>query len=159
LKILANKLGELRFSDNPTKSAEVLSEWFLQTCQSLDSIQKFRISSEIPLERIYANYLMDAVVDKYDSDCGHNHRINLQLLLDNRQAVGTNLLKFEISSDRFQVTESNKALAIGITVNNECKKQLKIDGSVATLSEYEKACDIAYSEILKSRLVFVCLSI
>lgn len=159
LEILANKLGDLRFSDNPTKSAEVLGDWFWRTCEDLNSIQKFRISADIPLERIYANYLMDAVVDEYKSDCGHNHRINLQLFLDNRQAIGTNLLKFEISADRFQTTDFDKALAIGITVDKDCKKRLKIDGSVATFSEYEKACNNAYLEILKSRLVFICLTI
>lgn len=159
LNFLAERLSELNFPSSPSKSALLFSDWFWQTCVALNSICKFRISSDIPLERSYANYLMDAVLDEYDSICGHNHRINLQLFLDNRQAIGTNLLKFEISSNRFEISKKNRALAIAISIDKNCKKILNIDNSVATYSEYEKACNTAYVDILKSRMVLVCASI
>lgn len=158
LSDLTSKLGQLKFPAKPSKSADIFSEWFSEISQELNMIQEFRISNDIPLERAYANYRMDAVLDEYSSECGHNHRINVQLFLDNRQAIGTNLLKFEISSNRFEKTEDDKSFAIAISIDKECKKALKIDNSVATYAEYEKACNNAYDGILKCRLAFICLT-
>ena len=46
----------------------------------------------------YASYSIDYSLDEGAKSCGHFHRYFLQFMFDNRQAVGTNLMKFEIAS-------------------------------------------------------------
>jgi hypothetical protein len=110
---------------------------------------KFVFDSRVPTAINNANYRFDAVFDsEVVQDCGHRHRIFLEICFDNRQAIGTNLLKFQAASDLFDTSADRKSLAILICADNRTLKKNSWDSSAASSEEYEFAIRTPYSSII-----------
>jgi hypothetical protein len=150
---IGRAVDQLQVKLGKKSSASQLGEWFENLAQKSGWLTNFRFDADIPLVRAYSNYLMDAVVDGYESTCGHHHRVSIQSCFDNREAIGTNLLKFEIASRKYCKNEDYKALGILICASRETKKELKLDNSVGTLEEYEVALRTAYRNIIDCRVL------
>jgi hypothetical protein len=136
-----------------------LNDWFENFGNEHEFMMDFRLNKDIPLGHPYANYKMDAVKDGYGLDCKHEHRIMLQKCLDNRQAIGTNLLKFEIGTKEFSREDSRMATSFLVCASKQFKKQFELDGSVATFEEYEVAVRFAYSNFIESRITVLELTL
>jgi hypothetical protein len=150
---IGRAVDQLQIKPGKKSSAAQLGEWFANLVQKSGWLANFRFNADIPLVRAYSNYLMDAVVDGYESTCGHHHRVSIQSCFDNREAIGTNLLKFEIASKKYSKNDEYRALGILICASRETKKRLKLDNSVGTLEEYEVAIRTAYKNILHCRVI------
>lgn len=155
LRQLENQFGQLKIEPQKEKSADSISKTFTALALKSNWTQQFRFDPDIPLQRAYANYLMDAVSDEYDSDCGHSHRVSIQSCFDNRQAIGTNLLKFEVAATKFLRSDDYRILSVIICANREAKKILKLDNSVATFEEYLVGVRTAYKGILTAPLLLI----
>ena len=103
------------------------------------------------------NYQIDAVMDKKSELCNHNHRFLVEHCFDNRQAIGTNLLKFELASSIFENTLNSNALPILICADKASLKSFGWDGSIASSEEYENAIRSAYSQIIKTAPVLLVI--
>lgn len=103
------------------------------------------------------NYQIDAVLDSPSSECSHNHRFLVEHCFDNRQAIGTNLLKFELATSIFENSLSSKALPILICADKISLKSFGWDGSIASSEEYENAIRSAYSQIIKTAPVLIVI--
>jgi len=151
-QVIGQAVEQLQIKSGKKSSATQLGEWFANLAQKSSWLSNFRFDADIPLVRAYSNYLMDAVVDRYESTCGHHHRISIQSCFDNREAIGTNLLKFEIASKKYSKNDDYVALGILICASRDTKKWLKLDNSVGTLEEYEVAIRTAYKNIINCRI-------
>jgi hypothetical protein len=68
-------------------------------------------------------------------------------MFDNRQAIGTNLMKFEIAS-RNSVIGGRSPICIGICAEESKIRKLGWDGAAASSQEYLEAINGAYSSVL-----------
>jgi hypothetical protein len=73
----------------------------------------------------------------------------MELAFDNRQAIGTNLLKLEVAATAAQ---NSAQIGFGILVcpGDNILKVRGWDGAVGTSSEYESAIRDGYQDILSS---------
>lgn len=95
-----------------------------------------------------ANYVLNAIKDLPMASCNHRHRLLLEICFDNRQAIGTNLLKFEAAKRLFEKNENCLTTSIIICGSHEALAHLKWDGGVASHGEYENALLTVYRDIL-----------
>ena len=136
---------------------KIISSWIKNFAHEFGWIESFRINPDIPKDLPITNYLMDGILDQYEAECGHHHRFLIQTCFDNRQAIGTNLLKFEMAKLKFCKTTQHKILPIIICAEPQVLKMLKWDGSVASSSEYELALLAGYNGILDSNPMLIIL--
>lgn len=100
----------------------------------------------------HANYKIHALFDMPDCSCGQKHRLFFQFLFDNRQAIGTNLLRLDLALKNFETSEDRTGLAIGLMVDGPVKAQFRWDNSVAIGKEYEMALIGPYVSIFNSQI-------
>lgn len=107
-----------------------------------------KIDNQISLEFPTANYTLDLVQDEVSSTCGHQHRYFIEFCFDNRQAIGTNLLKFEVASQNTEML-NRRPLPILVCATAQAIKEFGWDSGVASYQEYDHAIRGPYKEILK----------
>ena len=107
------------------------------------------------------NYLLDGVHLLAKPSCPGAHRLAIEVCFDNRQAVGTNLLKFELAShfDQRGSVARNRRLFLGLIIagDREFLNTLGWDPAVASADEYEIALRSAYGEVLEARIALATL--
>ena len=114
------------------------------------------IDHQVSLEYPTANYTMDLSLDGLTNGCNHKHRYSLEFCFDNRQAVGTNLLKFEVAS-RNAITQNWNPLPILVCATAGAVKQFGWDGGVASYQEYDHAIRIPYKSVLENPPVLLAI--
>jgi hypothetical protein len=97
----------------------------------------------------YASYFIDYFRNEDLQSCGHFHRYFLQFMFDNRQAIGTNLMKFEIAS-RNSIIGGRTPICIAICAEESRIKKLGWDGAAASSQEYLEAINGAYATVLSN---------
>jgi hypothetical protein len=100
-----------------------------------------------------------------DKSCGHFHRVNAVLCLNNREAVGSNFLKLELAAQELIRYNNGQALTdenvLGVLVSLN-KKVLTLGGwdpAYANSTDYTFAFSFAYSSMLRSRILALKLDI
>lgn len=117
---------------------------------------QFKISKNVSEAYPLANYILDAMHDFASDKCDHIHRFLLEFCFDNRQAIGSNILKFEVASKAAR--ESNYfPVPILVCADAEALKLFGWDGSIAGASEYEYALRVVYREIVNFPPVVLAL--
>jgi hypothetical protein len=159
--IVIEQLTEaLRFVELPSNSKEqTTSVLRTQLDESLDGSgwkEGFRIDNLISLEFPTANYTLDLSLDGLHASCNHSHRYFIEFCFDNRQAIGTNLLKFEVAS-RNSVLQDRVPLPILICATSQAIKQFGWDSGVASYQEYDHALRIPYKNVMTHPPVLVAL--
>jgi hypothetical protein len=118
--------------------------------------ESFRIDNLISLEFPTANYTLDLSLDDSNPECSHKHRFFIEFCFDNRQAIGTNLLKFEVASRNAELQE-RIPLPILICATSQAIKQFGWDGGVASYQEYDHALRIPYKNVIAHPPVLIAL--
>jgi hypothetical protein len=108
---------------------------------------QFKISKNVSEVYPLANYLMDAIRDFSSDECQHVHRFFVEFCFDNRQAIGSNLLKFEVAS-RIAFESGIKPVPILVCAETDALKHFGWDGSIAGASEYEYALRSIYRSLI-----------
>lgn len=140
--------------DSPSKQIrEATAELFKQG----EWRQSFQFDTTVSDIYPATNYQLDAVLDYPNLDCGHSHRIFVEQCFDNRQAIGTNLLKFELAKSIYERSLDFKSLSLIICADKACLKKFGWDGSIASSEEYENALRGAYNSILKINPVLLVI--
>jgi hypothetical protein len=110
--------------------------------------QPFQFDTDVSDVFPVTNYQLDAALDTEKEKCGHRHRILVEHCFDNRQAIGTNLLKFQLASSIYENTLNSVALPILICADKPSLKSLGWDGSIGSSEEYENAIRGPYKSTL-----------
>lgn len=118
----------------------------------------YLIDNQISIEYPTANYTLDLSLDSSAEICGHKHRYVLEFCFDNRQAIGTNLLKYEVACAN-TITQGWEPLPFLVCATSQVIKQFGWDGGVASYQEYDHAIRIPYKGILKNPPVLIALSL
>lgn len=97
------------------------------------------VDSSIPSGISNSIYKVNLLRDIPKSECSHHHRIFVHCFFDNRQAIGTNLLRLNYAIDKFQNEEHKKGHAIALVLDEPTKGFFGWDNAVGTAEEYEFA--------------------
>jgi hypothetical protein len=131
-----------------------LTPWFLSNGWA----KKFPIDHDFPRADLpTANYDLDWHLT---FDCAHHadkHAIALELAFDNRQAIGTNLLKLEAASSRFSKSANRLHLGVLLTATKTALKNGGWDGGIASSEEYENAVLHCYDQVLKRSIMVMSI--
>ena len=109
---------------------------------------QFKISKEVSEAYPTANYILDLMKDFESDACNHNHRFFLEFCFDNRQAIGSNILKFEVAS-RIAAQSDYSPVPVLVCADAAALKHFGWDGSIASANEYEYALRVVYREIMQ----------
>ena len=95
-------------------------------------------------------------MDQITNPCGHKHRFFSEFCFDNRQAIGTNLLKFQVAAanSRFH---GYSPLGFLICADGFSIKNYGWDGGVASYQEYDHAIRIPYKNILNEPPILISI--
>ncbi len=115
-----------------------------------------KINKDISEVYPMANYVLDAMKDIAGDNCNHSHRFFVEFCFDNRQAIGSNILKFEVAS-RNAVKFNFDPIPVLICAEQETLKHFGWDGSIASANEYEHALRIAYRDIVQHPAIILAL--
>ena len=92
--------------------------------------------------RARASVTIDSVSNYDCADCGHRHRVFVEMCTDNRQAILANLMKLEFAGREFRKNyPDGVSVGVGIFLSEHRKATLKnrgyVDGAIGSLEEYE----------------------
>jgi hypothetical protein len=104
-----------------------------------------------------ANYTVDFLTTLRETQCGHIHQVTIELCFDNRQAIGTNLLKANMANRLLPNLNGNSAVAVLLVADSKIKAK-SYDSSVGDEEEYESALLSAYSAELSTPIVLFTLT-
>jgi len=99
-------------------------------------------------------YKINLTLDLPIDDCSHHHRVFVHAFFDNRQAMGTNLLRLTIAKKYFERDSSQVAHLIALVLDSNAKTDFGWDNSVGTLEEYEYAAHKTYEFAIASNIEF-----
>ena len=153
---------ELRALDDLSHAVSEIGDWDSQSSGSFAKFfrDKFRLLlSEawirdfmlIPLPRNRSsavNFIADAVLALKDCECGFEHQIRVEISFDNRQIIGTNVLKMLVSGDLIGDDNACKNLGVLICASKEAKKTFGLDPAVGSSDEYLLAIENGYASII-----------
>jgi hypothetical protein len=140
-------------SESPSKQVKT---HMLHQLLSEDWRPQFKVNREVSENYPLANYTLDAIKDFSSSECTHVHRFLVEFCFDNRQAIGTNLLKFEIAST--SGSSSNvEPMPVLICADSAALRHFGWDGSIASADEYEHAIRVAYKSVIKNPAIILAL--
>ena len=108
---------------------------------------QFKISKEVSEAYPLANYIVDSMHDFLSEKCNHTHRFFVEFCFDNRQAIGANILKFEVAC-RAAVESNYLPVPVLVCADIEALKHFGWDASIAGASEYEYALRVVYRDIM-----------
>ena len=108
---------------------------------------RFKIEKGISESYPLANYILDAIKDFSSEKCKHVHRFLVEFCFDNRQAIGSNILKFEVAS-RTAVESNFQPVPLLICADTATLKHFGWDGSIAGANEYEYAVRVVYRKVM-----------
>jgi hypothetical protein len=117
---------------------------------------QFKISKSVSETYPLANYIMDAMHDFSSEKCNHTHRFFVEFCFDNRQAIGSNILKFEVAS-RAALEADCFPIPVLVCADAGALKFFGWDGSIAGASEYEYALRVIYRDVLSYPPIILAL--
>lgn len=109
------------------------------------------VTSKLPLGSPLATLRVNGLKDLHSCDCGVRHRILVNCMFDNRQAIGTNLLKFAVGQESF-IGDNQDVISLGICVSEGAKARNDWDASVAIFDEYSGAIMMQYKNVINARI-------
>lgn len=120
-------------------------------------IPDFLALESIPRNFPNKNYVIDHIFDGDCRSCDVRHRLQIEVCFDNRQAIGTNILKLEIGAEAFRRRTGGRAFSLIICGNRKALKFGGWDSGVADDNEYQIAIDTAYKSILSGNVALVVM--
>lgn len=118
-------------------------------------ISDFKFDSSIPDSEPNTNYKMDFIKDVTLPSEDLTIRFLFEACFDNRQAIGTNILKFELAKRAFENSPHKRAVSLILAADKKSLKKYGWDGSIGSFEEYELAIRDPYDSILTVKPIFL----
>lgn len=135
------ELDEHSDSATSSKIKNPLYEWAQANGWKRNRLIDPSIPSGIPTSIYKVNLLMDLP----ECECHKHHRIFFHAFFDNRQAIGTNILRLRVAKKYFERGEGKVAELIALVIDSKSKESFGWDNSVAAVEEYEYALNSIYN--------------
>jgi hypothetical protein len=117
--------------------------------------KKFLFSREAHSSLPNANYTVNYLFVEPKCDCGFRHKIFVHLCFDNRQAIGTHLLRFKAAMVGNAKQPLDRPVSVAVVADSKAKSRFGWDNSAGTYEEFAQAIEFEYSEILDLPIHFL----
>ena len=104
-----------------------------------------RFPRDIPNQTV----LIDASSSAREKDCQERHLLSVEICFDNRQTIGTNLLKMEMARREFLKQGKGETLGLLIVASRQTLRDGGWDNSVGSSEEYETALISGYGSLIR----------
>lgn len=101
------------------------------------------------------NYKVNFLHVIKNCECGKRHKLYIHLCFDNRQALGTHLLRFKLAEGRDGPLENEENLYVAVVADHRSKKLYGWDNAVASQAEFEQALNEQYQDVLELSLTLL----
>ncbi len=132
--------------------------------KALDSIvhingweKKFLFSREAHSSLPQANYTVNYLFVEPECQCGLRHKVFFHMCFDNRQAIGTHILRFKLAMESNGRLKSDKPASVAVVLDANSKSKFGWDNSAATYEEFAHALELEYAEIIDLPLNFLII--
>jgi hypothetical protein len=112
------------------------------------------IDSTIPSGISNSIYKVNLLRDIPLNSCPHHHRVFFHCFFDNRQAIGTNLIRLDYAIGNFQTQESRIGHGVALVLDGAAKTFFGWDNAVGTWEEYDFAVKKTFSNFAKNPIDF-----
>lgn len=116
-----------------------------------------QVNQSVPLIFAGTNFKTDFTKLFRATLCGKDHQVSIELAADNRQVIGTNLLKLEVSSREYEAATGNVGFGFVICPGHGVGERVGWDKAVADSSEYENAIRVGYGNIFQTGIELVVI--
>jgi hypothetical protein len=140
---------------NSTKQLkQFLDAWF----ESDSWIGGQTVDNKFPrTEYPFSNYVLDWQKISYCERHGKALALNFEYCFDNRQSIGTNLLKMETINRRLEKENAHESYGVLLTATSKAINANGWNGAAACTDEYENAILHGYEQILTSKICVLSL--
>lgn len=119
--------------------------------------KKFLFSREAHSSLPNANYTVNYLYVLPKCPCGFRHKLFLHLCFDNRQAIGTHLLRFKAAMEANAKQTFDRPVSVAVVADGKAKQKYGWDNSAATYEEFVQALDFEYATVLELPLHFLVI--
>ncbi len=119
--------------------------------------KKFLFSREAHSSLPNANYTVNYLYVEQKCSCGFRHKLFLHLCFDNRQAIGTHLLRFKAAMEANAKQTFDRPISVAVVADMKAKEKYGWDNSAATYEEFAQALDFEYAAVLELPLHFLVI--
>jgi len=119
--------------------------------------KKFLFSREAHTSLPNANYTMNYLFVEQKCHCGFRHKVFFHLCFDNRQAIGTHLLRFKLATFSGENQSVDKPVAVAVVADSGARSSFGWDNSASTYEEFEQAVEFEYAQVLDLTLHFLVI--
>jgi hypothetical protein len=160
LESILSSFGALDLASlNPeSSSTSQIRSWADEILQVETWSRRALVTDDFPSGVSPANYEVDYQKRFACDSCHQPHQISIELGFDNRQAVGTNLLKIDLASQSFHKKYGSASIGIIVVTNTIGRQRGRWDGAVAIDYDYSWARRKAYASYLDTPILLLTLS-
>lgn len=136
-----------------SKSSGSFAKFFKNRFWPLLSESWLRDFMLIPLPRgksSSVNYIVDAALLRENCQCGSVHQVRVEISFDNRQIIGTNVLKMILDQELVLSKENYTNLGVLICASREAKTTFELDPAVGSSDEYLMAIETGYTAFVST---------
>lgn len=116
--------------------------------------KKFLIARDAHSALSTANYSVNYLFVQNQCTCKKKHKVFFHVCFDNRQAIGTNLLRMKIGLDSAR-SDQDDYYSVALVMDVRSKKRFGWDNAAGTFQEYAHALEIQYSNIFELPITFL----
>ena len=120
--------------------------------------QKVLIIDDFPSGVNRANYEVDFQLQFHCAECGLPHQISLELAFDNRQAIGSNLLKMDSANRSFDDIGHGICLSVIVVTTAMNRDAGKWDNAIAIDHDYSWALRKAYRRYFSTPIMLLTMA-
>ena len=113
------------------------------------------LDRQLPDEISLANYTVDYQVIFESKGCDYKHQLVVEMCFDNRQAIGTNLLKADFANRIFTAVPSRASVAILVVLNSGAREAGRWDNGVGVQDEYSLALRRVYTHNVSTTILLL----
>lgn len=125
--------------------------------QNMDWNNRVLINRQFETPLSTANYIVDFQKIFSTSECNNRHQVAVEFALDNRQAVGTNLLKANYANQFFSTNADSVSLAVLITLSKSSRISGGWDSATSLFDDYSLAIRQPYAGVFNSTILLLSL--
>ncbi|MDH2904395.1 MAG: hypothetical protein PXZ08_10675 [Actinomycetota bacterium] len=113
------------------------------------------IDRQLPDEISLANYTIDYQLIFESQGCDYKHQLVAEMCFDNRQAIGTNLLKADFANRNFTAVPDRASAAILVVLNSGAREAGRWDNGVGVQDEYSLALRRVYTHNISTTILLL----
>jgi len=118
-------------------------------------VPRILIDRQLPNEISLANYTIDYQLIFEYQDCDCKHQLVVEMCFDNRQAIGTNVLKVDFANRNFTASRDRVSAAVLVVLNSGAREAGRWDNGVGVQDEYSLALRRVYAHNVSTTILLL----